>query len=70
MREAPFDRAIVRAWAAMVRRAGDLDRAIADAETSTVQDRANRFTRMYLYREAGRNSEAEGLAAEFPDSAR
>jgi polyferredoxin/Flp pilus assembly protein TadD len=70
MREAPFDRAIVRAWAAMVRRAGDLDRAIADAETSAVQDRANRFARMYLYREAGRDSEAEGLAAEFPDSAR
>jgi tetratricopeptide (TPR) repeat protein len=70
MREAPFDRVIVGAWAGTVRRAGDLDHAIADAETSTVQDRANRFARMYLYREAGRDSEAEALAAEFPDSAR
>jgi hypothetical protein len=70
MRETPLDGAIVGTWAGLVRRTGDLDRAIADAERSTVQDRPNRFARMYLYRAAGRNREAEALAAEFPEAAR
>ena len=69
MREAPQNGAIVGTWAALVRRAGDLDRTIALAEGSPLQDPASRFARMYLYREAGRDREAEALAAEFPAAA-
>ena len=66
MREAPLDGVIVGAWAVLVRRTGELDRAIANAEATAVQDSANRFARMHLYREAGRTREADSLAAEFP----
>ena len=70
MREAPENGAIVGAWAALIRQAGELDRAIALAEGTPVQDRANRFARIYLYRAAGRDREAEALAAEFKEAAR
>lgn len=68
MREAPTDGVIVGAWASLLRRSGELNRAIANAESSSVQDRANRFARMMLYREAGRDSDAAALAAEFRDT--
>jgi len=45
-----------------------IDRAIALAEGTSVQDRANRFARMHLYRAAGRDAEAAALAAEFPEA--
>jgi len=70
MREAPENGAIVGAWAALIRQAGELDRAIALAEGTPVQDRANRFARIYLYRAAGRDREAEALAAEVKEAAR
>jgi tetratricopeptide (TPR) repeat protein/NAD-dependent dihydropyrimidine dehydrogenase PreA subunit len=70
MRSAPEDGAIVGTWAGLLRRTGELDRAIADAERSTVEDRASRFARMYLYRAAGRDGEAAALAAEFQQTAK
>ncbi len=65
MRLAPFDAAIVGAWAMLLKRTGALDQAIAQAEASAVQDKASRFARMQLYRAAGRNGEADALAGEF-----
>ena len=70
MHEAPLDGTIVGAWAMLLRRAGELDGAIAIAEGTPVQDRANRFAKMHLYRAAGRDREAEALASEFPEAAR
>jgi tetratricopeptide (TPR) repeat protein/ferredoxin len=70
MREAPQNGTIVGAWAMLLRRTGELDKAIALAESTPVQDQSNRFARMHLYRAAGRNGEAEALAAEFPEAAR
>jgi tetratricopeptide (TPR) repeat protein/ferredoxin len=70
MREAPENGTIVGAWAMLLRRTGEIERAIALAESTPVQDRANRFARMHLYRAAGRDGEAEALAAEFREAPR
>jgi predicted Zn-dependent protease len=70
MRAEPENGVIAGAWATLLRRTGELDRAIARAESTPVQDRASRFARMYLYRAAGRDAEAAALAAEFPEAAR
>jgi tetratricopeptide (TPR) repeat protein len=70
MRVEPENGAIVAAWATLLRRSGGLDAAIARAEGSPVQDRANRFARMHLYRAAGRDADADALAAEFVGTAR
>jgi polyferredoxin/tetratricopeptide (TPR) repeat protein len=61
----PFDSRLVAIWARSVTRMGDLDRALAVAETAPASDLAARFKLASLYREAGRAEDAARLLADL-----
>ena len=65
LRLAPFDASLAGTWAALLHRTGELDQAIAAAESQAANDPASRFRLIYLYRVAGREREAARLSAEF-----
>ncbi|MEM7164749.1 MAG: tetratricopeptide repeat protein [Planctomycetota bacterium] len=63
----PFDRDYIGGWALTIAKAGQLDAAIAAAEAVRSSDRAARFRLAFLYHAAGREAEAQEIAAEFAE---
>ena len=66
--EEPFASLYAAAWAALLKKTGELEGETARREQRAVGDRENRFRLLYLYRALERDAEADVIAAEFPEA--
>ncbi len=61
----PYNREYVAVWASAMKQDGRLEQLIMETEHQALFDPAARFRLLHLYRAAGREEEANKLAAEF-----